>query len=853
VNSLQSAAAAVFRRGITSKLHVAVMLASACLLPGSPRDASASDGFGPKVDYLCGSAPNQVATGDLNADGKLDLAVANTTSPGAVSILLGDGAGGFGTDVAFVTADGPSSVAIGDLDFDGRPDLAVTNHLSASVSVLINNTAAGATTPSFTRLFPDYETGNGPNEVAIGDVNRDGKPDLVTVNSFSGTVSVLINTTPFGGPPAFLRLTPDAEAASGPTSIAMGDIDRDGMLDLAVANHLSSDVSVLLGNGDGTFAPHTEFPIGAESYSVAIGDLNRDGKLDLATASYATSSVSVLIGNGDGTFAAKNDIAVGGPSIAVAIGDVNQDGKPDLAVTHDVPVVSVLLGAGNGTFGSNADFATGDVPTWVAIADVDMEGRPDLVVANSSGTSVSVLINHLSQETEPLNFENRAPPVGAESLPIAVAIGDLNRDGKPDLTVGNVQSAFVSVLLGDGEGVFAPYSDFATGGNSYSVAIGDLNRDGKPDVVTANGLANTLSVLPGNGDGTFGPFGDVPVGSYANAVLIADLNRDGAPDVAVANEFSGTVSVLLGNGDGTFGPGNTFETGAAPFAIAVGDLNCDGKLDLATANLESHTVSVLLGNGDGTFAPKDDFATGFEPASVAIGDLNADGRPDLAAANSNSKSLSYTLSVLLNTTPPGTTPATFSPHSELPSERTYSVAIGDLNGDGKLDLATANLNPSISVLLGAGDGTFAPPSDFPGWSCFKTVAIGDLNRDGKPDLAAPTFGGDVVSVHLNLTPTVSAPVESMVSEFVLGPMAPNPSPGEVHIPFAVPRETRVRVAVLDVLGRSVAVLADGVLPAGRHQVTWSGAKGNGQAPAGIYFVCYTGGGKTSVRRFVIAR
>ncbi len=817
------------------------------------RHARASDGFGPKTDFPAGTGPNQVGTGDLNADGKLDLVVANNISPGAVSVLLGDGAGGFGTNTAFVTGDGSSSVAIGDLDFDGKPDLAVTNHLSASVSVLINNTPAGGATPSFTRIIPDFQTGDGPNEVAIGDMNRDGKPDLVTVNSFAGTVSVLINATPVGGPADFLRLNPDAAAANGPTSVAIGDLDRNGMLDLAVANHLSNDVSVLLGNGDGTFGPHSEFGIGPECYSVAIGDLNRDGIPDLATASYATQSISVLIGNGDGTFGARSDIATGSPSTAIAIGDLNQDGKLDLAVTHDVPLVSVLLGVGNGTFGSHADFTTGDVPTWVAVGDVDREGRLDLVVANASSATVSVLLNNLSQETGPLAFVNTAPPVGPGSLPIDVAIGDLNRDGKLDLAVGSAQSRIVSVLLGDGEGAFSPYSIFGTGGESYSVAIGDLNLDGKPDLVTANAFYNTVSVLLGNGDGTFGPYGDFPVGNFPYSVAIGDVNRDGIPDVAVANQSASTVSVLLGIGSGTLGLNIDYETGASPYAIAIADLNVDGKPDLMSANIEASTVSVLLGNGDGSFAPKEDFATGFEPSSVAVGDLNGDGRPDLAVANSNAPGITYTLSVLLNTTPPGTAPATFSPQSELPSERTYSVAIGDLNGDGKLDLATANLSPSISVLTGFGDGSFALPNDFPGWSSFKTVALGDLNRDGRLDVAASTFGSDVVSVHLNTTPTVDAPAGAIPSEFVLGPLIPNPSHGEIRVPFALPREMNVRVSVLDVAGRSVALLADGVLPAGRHEVEWGGAGQEGQAPSGIYFVCYQGNGKTFVRRFVMVR
>ena len=328
--------------------------------------------------------------------------------------------------------------------------------------------------------------------------------------------------------------------------------------------------------------------------------------------------------------------------------------------------------------------------------------------------------------------------------PIAVAIGDVNGDGKLDLVAANYGSNTVSVLLGNGAGGFGPQADFTTGNRPASVAIGDVNGDGKPDLAVANSYSNTVSVLLGNGAGGFGPTIDFATGTYPESVAIGDVNGDGKPDLAVANYLSNTVSVLLGDGAGGFGPTIDFATGSGPYSVAIGDVNGDGKLDLVAANNDSNTVSVLLGNGAGGFDPATDFATGSGPVSVAIGDVSGDGKPDLAVANY----LSYTVSVLLGNGAGGFGPTTDFATGSYP----VSVAIGDVNGDGKPDLAAANLySNTVSVLLGNGAGGFGPTIEFATGTYPESVAIGDVNGDGKPDLVAPTYGSSTVSVLLNLS------------------------------------------------------------------------------------------------------
>jgi hypothetical protein len=350
-----------------------------------------------------------------------------------------------------------------------------------------------ASAPSFAAAR-SYATGRAPCWVALGDLNGDRKPDLATANGVLGvganTVSVLLNR----GDGSF-QAKLDYRTGAGPCSVAIGDLNGDGNPDLATANFVADTVSVLLNRGDGGFQATLDYRTGNRPISVAIGDLNGDGNPDLAIANQGGITVSVLLNSGDGSFQAKHDYATGDGPNSVAIGDLNGDGTLDLVTANEFAAgVSVLLNSGGGSFRAKRDYRTGQNPNSVAIGDLNGDGTPDLATANVGdkegfADAVSVLANR-GDGTFRANRDYRTGRV-----PLSVAIGDLNRDGKPDLVTSNFGPSTVSVLANRGDGSFQAKLDYRTGHTPYSVAMGDLNGDGKPDLATANSVANTVSVL----------------------------------------------------------------------------------------------------------------------------------------------------------------------------------------------------------------------------------------------------------------------------------------------------------------------------------------------------------------------
>jgi hypothetical protein len=379
-----------------------------------------------------------------------------------------------------------------------------------------------------------------------------------------------------------------------PVAVVTGDFNGDGKLDIAVANTDSNTVSILLGKGDGTFQPALNIATGYRPQSLAVGDLNGDGKLDIVTAN--ANDVSVLLGNGDGTFQPARTFGIGSAPQSVAVGDLNGDGKLDLAVTSNISYpggyyyagvtvgrVNVLLGNGDGTF-MPASTTTGVGGTSIALADFNGDGKLD-VVASGYGT-VSILLGK--------GDGTLLPPTNFNVFgggPNSVVAADVNGDSHVDLMTADAYGDKVSVLLGNGAGGFGAAQNYAAGQDPASVAVGDFNRDGKPDLAVAALFG--VSVLLGNGSGAFAPpLNYPPAGSRPSSVAVGDFNGDGFPDLAV-NNYPNNVSVLLNAADWSTIPRvSSFVVSRFPSSTTAGTA---GRFTVTAKNSDGTTATGYTG------------------------------------------------------------------------------------------------------------------------------------------------------------------------------------------------------------------------------------------------------------------
>lgn len=326
-----------------------------------------------------------------------------------------------------------------------------------------------------------------------------------------------------------------------PGEVVAADLNGDGKIDLATANEHSG--SVLLNNGDGTFAPGNDFGAGFESYGMTAADFNGDGMVDLATANHFDSTVTVLLNNGDGTFETDVHYATEPFPTGVTAADFNGDGKMDLATAnYGINTVSVLLNNGDGTFATGVAYATGISPNSLTAADFDGDGTVDLATANQN--SISVLLNNGDGTFAPqVAYDNDSGSYGR-----SVTAVDFNGDGKADLAMANysANANAVTVLLNNGDGTFAPMVDYAIGAAPFSLTAADFNGDGNTDLATANFTAGSVSVLKNNGDGTFATHVDhIIPNSVTDSVAAADFNGDGKMDLATTTSLVDANSVMV--------------------------------------------------------------------------------------------------------------------------------------------------------------------------------------------------------------------------------------------------------------------------------------------------------------------
>ena len=646
------------------------------------------------------------------------------TTPGLTTrLVLRDGQGN-----VLMQSDGQSPTNPDDLINVSVPAGAVSlevQDLGGAGTYTLTTTLTPETAP-----FQPIPVTSQPSCIVTGDFTGKGFSDIATTNLSSSDVSVILSN----GDGSF---QPQRSYAVGmqPGSLVAGDFTGNGILDLAVANFGSNDVSILLGNGDGTFQPPKTIATGITG-SLAVGDFTGNGILDLAVADGNTNELSVLLGNGDGTFRADGTYALGATPRQLVTGDFTGTGIVDLAIAYPYSkAVAVLLGNGDGTFQPPRTYPVASPPASLVTGDFTGNGITDLATANYYTNNVSVLLGNGDGTFQ----TQRTYTVG--SGPIFLVAGDFTGEGRTDLATADAGTNAVSVLLANGDGTFQTQRTYTVGLYPYSLVTGDFTGAGRTDLATGNVGTSDVSVLWGKGDGTFQTQVADLVGSDPLSLATGDFTGDGITDLATANIYSNDVSVLLGDGDGTFRTQQRYAVGSFPVSIVSADFNGDGRLDLATANSTSNDVSVLLGNGDGTFQPAVEYAVGQGPDAIAVGDFTGNGILDLAVANN----LSDNVSILL-----GNGDGTFRPAVEYAvGQGPISIVAGDFNGGGHLDLAVANEDSNdVSILLGNGDGTFQPQRTYAVGTQPWDIEAGDFTGTGIPDLAVANFGSNDVSVLL---------------------------------------------------------------------------------------------------------
>ncbi len=540
------------------------------------------------------------------------------------------------------------------------------------------------------------------------------------------------------------------EAGDQPIQALLEDFDGDSNPDLVVADRggvpdpaladtsNGAGVSILKGNGDGTFASPVFSATTATTFlslvprDLQADDFNGDGNLDVAFRN--ATGVSILFGRGDGGLVVAPFSFGGREAGDLAVADFSGDGRLDVALGGLGRGVNVLHGNRDGTFLTPESFQTSRGLTLLT-GDVNSHGNPDVIngnwlrLSNGDGAYRSPALN--------LGIGSAFP----------VAQVDLNGDSKLDLVTAEFnpfsQQTTVGVRLGNGDGAFAAIGSFTINEQVYSAAVADFNRDGKADLVL--GQDTLLTVLLGNGDGTFAaPVQYVATVPRITGIAIGDLNGDSNPDLLLANRNNRSVIVLLGNSDGSFSSGVTLVTGSlGTGGVVAADFTGDGRLDFAISD-QASTTGVLLfpGNGDGTFGTALGYALGQAEregtavvVALAMQDVNTDGRPDLLTASSTG-----IVNVILA-----------QAGGTMAAGRTYlldrdapAVLTADLNRDGRPDLiafyggsAFSNLTARARVLLNRGDGTFQLFGDYDLQSRTLIVgAIGDFDGDGNTDLLA---------------------------------------------------------------------------------------------------------------------
>jgi hypothetical protein len=568
--------------------------------------------------------------------------------------------------------------------------------------------------------------------VAAADLDQDGDLDYVTadIDEQLGGVPAYASVVLNQGHGTFAAPVPYA-VGEAPRCVVLADFSGDGYADIAVSDTWNDRISVLKNKGDGTFFPRVNYSATWTAYDMATSDFNSDGAVDIAVAGEADTVIKILRNNGSGGFSTANTLNLGSTGCTLATGDVDRDGKIDIIAADTSSVgVKVFRNLGS-SFAPYVLYPVGNgYHSDVKAADFDNDGWVD-IVANGGGPSFWLLRN------DGTGHFGTAKDVET-SAGWEMEVGDFDGDGWIDLASGNYIPNSVSVLLNDRAGGFRPRVDWGTTDQPRSIATGDFDGDGLLDIVaaSADSSARRVTILRNIGKGEFYARRDYPMVSEVNDVVLGDMDNDGELDAVTAVYLPNLnkLGFLWGLGDATFEqPRYTDDWGnMQPTGLASGDLDKDGWLDVAVSVFSpGNGVLVLRNLGNRTFGVPDYYAAGGNPSDVAIGDLDGDTWLDLVVSNGSQNDSS--IHVFRNK---GNGSFATGVRYDV-GYKPNSLAIGDWDRDGDMDVCVTNLSAAITLMYNAGDGVLSRVNHYVGTSQ-TTPELVDIDGDHWLDIVLTT-------------------------------------------------------------------------------------------------------------------
>jgi hypothetical protein len=764
--------------------------------------------FAARVDYPLPAATtmNSIAAGDVNGDGLSDIVATNTSGTG-VWVLLGTGSGRLGSATLALTNTYPNTVALGDVNADGRLDAVTANRGTNDVSVLLNTSASPSTGPTITAFsLTSGAVGNtvyltGTRFVNVSAVRFNG----VLSNSVTYSATQLTAVVPAGATTGSITVTTPSGTATAAGAFTVTPLPSDSYIINNLAVTTCSGTLYDTGGPTGNYANINNFlkvftPATAGSkIQLSFSAFDLRSSFDNLYIYDGPNSDAPLIGTytgtaGPGTVTATNSagqLSVGfatvggftragfaatiscvGPSTFRVVGSapashsLTASRAPSVAVSFSAPPTAASA-AGIRVHGSQrSGQRTASTPVVSgSTATLNLAGGPFLAGETVRVTVPATVQSTTGQLAEPYAYQftpATLPSVGqfgnrqeyaTGTNPGDVAIGDVTGDSIPDLVTCNRNAASISVLPGLGGGRFGAKVDYAAGGTPDNLLLGDFNNDGRLDVALTNTTAMTISVLLGGSGGGLLPRVTYPTSAQPGGLALGDLNGDGFLDLAVTNSIGPppnnnlgtTVSLYYNSGTGTFASSTFAYTGDHPSTVAIVDMNHDGRLDLVVSHLSVVPIRVILNMGGGIFTTTGLYSSAYGSIySMAVGDISGDGALDVVAVGQFGGFYGRYF---------GTERGTLPVRSLLSGVAQFSddVKMGDLNGDGRLDVVVSNTNSTFTVWLNTPTG-LGPTVNYSHPVAFNSVALGDVNNDGRLDIATVSGTTNRVAVLLNLGP-----------------------------------------------------------------------------------------------------